>query len=52
MQTGRAFDGVQAVGSRDHREYWIPAEHLDAFNASIVGSIEVIAELTHGKLVG
>lgn len=25
-------------------EYWIPAEELGAFNAAIVGEIEVIAE--------
>jgi hypothetical protein len=32
------------VGSAIHREYWIPAEELDEFNANIVGTIEVIAE--------
>ncbi|SRR6266536_1905226 len=42
---------VQTVGSRDHQEYWIPAEHLDAFNASIVGPIEVTAEFSRGKPV-
>jgi hypothetical protein len=26
------------------REYWIPAEELDAFNQHIVGQIEVISE--------
>ena len=35
---------VQRVGGREHLEYWIPAEELDAFNAAIVGAIEVIAE--------
>ena len=35
---------VQEAGGRAHREYWIPAEELDAFNAAIVGKIEVIAE--------
>lgn len=35
---------VQEVGGRAHREYWIPAEDLDAFNAAIVGPIEVTAE--------
>ncbi len=36
---------VQVVGSRRvHRELWVPAEQLDAFNAKIVGAIEVIAE--------
>jgi hypothetical protein len=35
---------VQEAGGRAHREYWIPAEDLPAFNAAIVGEIEVIAE--------
>src|SRR5580704_8562577 len=35
---------VQDAGGRAHREYWIPAEDLPAFNAAIVGEIEVIAE--------
>ena len=35
---------VQEAGGRAHREYWIPAEELDAFNAAIVGEIEVVAE--------
>lgn len=33
---------VQQVGGREHVEYWIPAEELPAFNAAIVGRIEVI----------
>jgi hypothetical protein len=37
---------VRQAGGCVHREYWIPAEHLDAFNAAIVGEIEVIAEFT------
>ena len=32
---------VQVAGGREHSEYWIPAEDLDAFNAAIVGKIEV-----------
>jgi hypothetical protein len=32
------------VGGSANREYWIPAEHLDAFNAAIIGYIEVVAE--------
>jgi hypothetical protein len=32
------------AGGRAHREYWIPAEQLPAFNAAIVGEIEVVAE--------
>ena len=34
----------EVVGGREHEEYWIPAEELEAFNAAIVGKIEVIAE--------
>jgi hypothetical protein len=32
----------QIAGARQHEEYWIPAEDLDAFNDAIVGLIEVI----------
>jgi len=32
---------VQEAGGRAHLEYWIPAEDIDAFNAAIVGEIEV-----------
>lgn len=35
---------VQDAGGRAHREYWIPAEDMDAFNAALVGPIEVIHE--------
>lgn len=35
---------VQIVGAQNHAEYWIPAEDLSAFNAAIVGPIEVIKE--------
>ena len=35
---------VQVAGGRAHQEYWIPAEDMDAFNAAIVGEIEVVAE--------
>jgi hypothetical protein len=35
---------VQTVGARPHQELWVPAEDLEAFNAGIVGPIEVIAE--------
>ena len=35
---------VEEAGGSQHREYWIPAEELPAFNAAIVGPIEVIAE--------
>jgi len=33
---------VQEAGGRSHLEYWIPAENLSAFNAAIVGNIEVV----------
>lgn len=33
---------VRTVGSRQYREYWIPAEDLDELNGNIVGEIEVI----------
>ena len=32
---------VQEAGGRAHREYWIPAEDLPAFNDAITGPIEV-----------
>ena len=32
----------QDAGGRAHREYWIPAEDLPAFNAAIVGPIEIV----------
>ncbi len=32
---------VEIAGGRAHREYWIPAEDLPAFNEAIVGLIEV-----------
>jgi hypothetical protein len=35
---------VREAGGRAHREYWIPAEDIEAFNAAIVGRIEVVAE--------
>ena len=35
---------MHRVGGSLHDEYWIPADELDAFNAHLVGPIEVIAE--------
>lgn len=35
---------VQEAGGQQHQEYWIPAEDLSAFNAAIVGDIEIVAE--------
>lgn len=34
----------QVVGAARHTEYWIPAEEMDAFNAALVGTIEVTHE--------
>jgi hypothetical protein len=34
----------QEAGGKAHREYWIPAEELSAFNEAIEGLIEVVAE--------
>lgn len=31
----------QVVGAREHEEYWIPAEELEALNDALVGRIEV-----------
>lgn len=35
---------VRVAGARRHRELWVPAEALGAFNAHLVGPIVVIAE--------
>jgi hypothetical protein len=35
---------IKQGGGREHLEYWIPAEDLEAFNAAIVGVIEVVRE--------
>ena len=40
---------VQTVGAGQHQELWVPAEDLAAFNAAIVGLIEVIAEFRAQK---
>lgn len=37
---------VQEAGGRDHKEYWIPAEDLMAFNLAIVGEIEIMREFS------
>jgi hypothetical protein len=33
---------VQEAGGQSHKEYWIPADDLDAFNQAIIGPIEVV----------
>ena len=35
---------IHQVGDISHREYWVPAADLPAFNAKIVGNIEIVAE--------
>jgi hypothetical protein len=40
---------LHQVGDVLHREYWIPAADLAAFNKQIVGNIEVIAEYRGGE---
>jgi hypothetical protein len=45
FQVTRSFIGcydVKEAGGRSHLEYWIPADDLNAFNAAIVGLIEVV----------
>jgi hypothetical protein len=37
-----AFE-VQSAGGAAHQDYWIPADDVPAFNAGIVGRIEIIA---------
>ncbi len=41
LRTFLANYRVEEAGGRAHKEYWIPAEDLPAFNAAIVGAIEV-----------
>ena len=36
------------VGADYHEELWVPAEELEEFNRHIVGTIEVIAEVSKG----
>ncbi len=40
---------IRTVGGRIHREYWIPAQAIDEFNANIVGEIEVVEKFILGK---
>ena len=41
----------EVVGAKEHVEIWVPAEELEAFNAAIVGKIEVIVKYSHDELV-
>ena len=42
---------VQTAGARRHQELWAPAEELEAFNAHLVGPIEVVAEFRGAQAV-
>jgi tetratricopeptide (TPR) repeat protein len=37
---------IQKVGGAHHTEWWVPAEDLEELNDNIVGTIEVIREIT------
>ena len=39
----------KVVGGREHEELWVPAEELEAFNAAIVGKIELIATFSRAE---
>ena len=39
---------VHRVGTKIHREYWIPAKDLDEFNQNIVGKIEIVQQFQGG----
>lgn len=43
---------VHTVGSRIHRELWVPAKELDEFNRHIVGQIEIVAAYYGEQFVG
>ncbi|MES2464052.1 MAG: hypothetical protein V4671_26060 [Armatimonadota bacterium] len=43
---------VETVGASIHQEYWIPAAELPAFNAAIIGPVEVIAEFHEDTMTG
>lgn len=42
------YPAETAGSARLHRELWVPAEALDAFNDAIVGEIAVVATYRHG----
>lgn len=43
---------IKTVGSSMHRELWIPAEELDAFNRHLIGEIRVIEAYYGENFVG
>jgi hypothetical protein len=50
MTTLSAYE-EQQVSGRVHRELWVPAQDLGAFNRGIIGPIRVVAEYRHGDRV-
>ena len=42
---------AEVVGAKEHEEIWVPAEELSAFNAAIIGKIEVIVKYANDELV-
>lgn len=43
LRTGFLSDyPVQMAGGREHSEYWIPAENLDALNGHMIGPVDVV----------
>lgn len=42
---------VQDAGGKAHRELWVPAGELEAFNAGIAGRIEVVARYRDGSRI-
>jgi hypothetical protein len=43
---------VQIVGAKIHQELWVPAEELPAFNAAIIGKIEVVIGFSGPEFTG
>ena len=43
---------IQEAGGQDHKELWVPAEELPAFNEGILGLIEVVARYQDGARLG
>ena len=41
----------EIVGGKEHEEIWVPAEELAAFNAAIIGKIEIIVKYENDELV-
>jgi hypothetical protein len=42
---------IQTVGSRVHREYWIPSDELAEFNSHIIGPIEIVGTFRNPGMI-